>query len=60
MTKNDEKTALLDDANHELVIILANGEILYCHEKYCRYYSKWRLLQTSMLTPMILRVVYAT
>jgi len=27
-------------ANHELVVILSNGEILFCHEKYCDYHSK--------------------
>ena len=25
--------------NHELVVILANGQIVFCHEKYCRFHS---------------------
>lgn len=25
--------------NHELVIILTNGQIVFCHEKYCRFHS---------------------
>ena len=33
-----------NDANHELVVILSNGEILYCHEKYCRYHSKMEII----------------
>lgn len=33
-----------NDANHELVIILSNGDILYCHEKYCKYHSKMEII----------------
>ena len=29
-----------NDANHELVAILSNGEIVFCHEKYCKYHDK--------------------
>lgn len=29
-----------NDANHELVAILSNGEIIFCHEKYCKYHDK--------------------
>lgn len=25
--------------NHELVAILSNGQIMFCHEKYCRFHS---------------------
>ena len=25
--------------NHELVVILSNGQIVFCHEKYCRFHS---------------------
>lgn len=28
-----------NSANHELVVILSNGEIIFCHEKYCGYHS---------------------
>lgn len=29
-----------NSANHELVVILSNGEIIFCHEKYCGYHGK--------------------
>ena len=25
--------------NKELVVILSNGQIMFCHEKYCRFHS---------------------
>lgn len=25
---------------HELAVILSNGQIIFCHEKYCRYHGK--------------------
>ena len=25
--------------NHELVAILSNGQIMFCHEKYCGFHS---------------------
>ena len=25
--------------NHELVAILSNGQIMFCHEKYCRFHN---------------------
>ena len=33
-----------NDANHELAVILSNGEILYCHDKFCRYHSKMEII----------------
>lgn len=31
-------------AIHELVVILSNGQIMFCHEKYCRYHSKIQII----------------
>lgn len=42
-----------NSANHELVVILSNGEIIFCHEKYCGYHGSWISLQTLMSRPMI-------
>ena len=29
---------------HELVVILTTGQILFCHEKYCRYHGKIEII----------------
>lgn len=33
-----------NEANGELVVIASNGEIIYCHEKYCRYHSNLEII----------------
>ena len=33
-----------NEANKELVVIASNGEIIYCHEKYCRFHSNLEII----------------
>jgi len=33
-----------NEANHELVVIVSNGEIIYCNEKYCGYHSNQEII----------------
>lgn len=30
--------------NHELVVILSSGRIMFCHEKYCRFHGKTEII----------------
>lgn len=33
-----------NSANQELVVILSNGEIIFCHDKYCGYHDKLEII----------------
>ena len=43
--------------NKELVVILSNGQIMFCHEKYCRFHSAVDMIPILMWMHMIFGAV---
>lgn len=48
--KGDVLDLSFNTENQELVVILSNGQIMFCHEKYCRYHGATDIITNFNVT----------